>query len=197
MKRNIAALVLAAGNASRMGTAKQLLAIGSQTLLRRAIEAAMASSVGATFVVIGANAERMRDELRDLRVEVVENRRWSEGIGTSVSAGIDAIAQQQPTFGAAVVMTCDQPHVSAATIDALIAQHEAAAAPLVASRYSGTIGVPALFGRQYFDALRQLPAEKGAKELLLRHRNHVATVEFALGAIDLDTPADYERFRGV
>ena len=196
MKRNIAAVVLAAGASSRMGTAKQLLRLGSRTLLRRSVEEALASAARETVVVVGAEAERMRHELRDLPVVTVENTRWAEGIGSSVSAAADFIRRQQPEFDALVLMTCDQPHVSAATIDRLIAEHDVSAKSIAASGYAGTIGVPALFSRACFDALSQLPADRGAKDILLRHRTDVAEVEFEPGATDLDTPADYERFTG-
>ena len=193
MKRNIAAIILAAGPSSRMGAPKQLLRLGSRTLLRRSVEEALASTVSATFVVLGSDAEMMSNEVGDLPVVLVQNCRWPEGIGTSVSAGIARIENHQPPFDAAVLMTCDQPHVSAATIDRLIEGHQSSAKPLVASSYAGTLGVPALFARQYFEALLQLPGGNGAKEILLRHRDEVAAIEFEAGALDLDTPADYER----
>ena len=194
MKRNIAALVLAAGSSSRMGTPKQLLRVGSRTLLRRAVEEAVASAVRSTFVVLGPENERMRDELRDLPVSFVENARGAQGIGTSVSAGVAAIAKDRPAFDAVVLMTCDQPHVSSITIDRLIAEHEASATALVATAYAQTVGVPALFAQRYFSALVELPPENGAKQILLRHHADVAVVECEAAAVDLDTPADYERF---
>ena len=189
-------MVLAAGSSSRMGTPKQLLRVGSRTLLRRSVEEAIASSVSATFVVVGVEAERMRNELADLPVVFVENARFAQGIGTSICAGIGAIERETSAFDAVVLLTCDQPHVSVSLIDRLIAEHEARSAALVASSYAGTVGIPALFAREYFSALRELPSERGAKEILLRQRDRVVAVEFEAGAVDLDTPAEYEQFRG-
>ena len=194
MKRNIAAVVLAAGSSSRMGAPKQLLRVGSNTLLRRSVEQATASAARATYVVIGASAAHMRDELRQLPLEVVENTRFADGLGTSISAAVHAIESAPSPFDAVVLLTCDQPYVSAASIDALIAEHARSAAPLVASAYAGTLGVPALFARDYFAALRELPPNKGAKEILIRNRDAVVTVQFEPAAVDLDTPTDYERF---
>ena len=194
MKRNIAAVVLAAGSSRRMGTPKQLLRIGSGTLLRRSVEQAIASSVRATFAVIGVNAEQMRDELRQLPMRLVENARFAEGIGTSICAAIETIERETPPFDAVVLLTCDQPNVSAASIDRLIAEHARSGAQLVASAYAETLGVPALFAREYFGALRELPPDKGAKEILMRHRRQVVPVPFEPAAVDLDTPADYEKF---
>ena len=177
-----------------MGTPKQLLRVGSDTLLRRIVEQALASSARATFVVIGANAEQIRAELHQLPVVFVENSRFGEGIGTSISAAVQAIAGEPSAFDAVVLLTCDQPNVSAASIDQLISAHAASAAPLVASSYAGTLGVPALFAREYFGALRELPPNRGAKEILMCHRADVVAVSFEPAAVDLDTPGEYEQF---
>lgn len=136
----------------------------------------------------------MRVELSDLSVTIIENTGWAAGIGTSIATAARLIMQQQPEFTGVVLMTCDQPHVSAATIDRLIAAHEASAKPIAASAYAGTIGVPAVFSRAYFDELAQLRPDKGAKDILLRHPEDVAVVEFEPASVDLDRPADYERF---
>jgi xanthine/CO dehydrogenase XdhC/CoxF family maturation factor/CTP:molybdopterin cytidylyltransferase MocA len=196
LKRNIAAIVLAAGASSRMGAPKQLLHVGTSTLLRHSVEQALASDVRATFAVIGAEAETMRRELRDLPVTIVENTRWAEGLGTSVAAGVRCIVHQQPAFEAAVLMTCDQPHVTAATINTLVAECESSGKPMVAAAYGDTVGVPALFAHELFDRLLHLPPNCGAKTVLLQRPDDVAVVNFEAGAVDLDTPADYERFIG-
>jgi molybdenum cofactor cytidylyltransferase len=189
LKRNIAALILAAGSSSRMGEPKQMLRFGSSTLLRHIVEEALASDAASTLVVIGAEADAIRREV-DQRVAIVENARWSEGIGTSISAGVEAAND----FDAVVILTCDQPHVSAATINCLIAEHESGGKPMVACAYGNTLGVPALFARELFAKLRRLPADEGAKRLLFQDRECVGTIEFGEGAVDLDTAMDYARF---
>ena len=178
-----------------MGTPKQLLRVGSRTLLRRSVEEAVGSSVATTIVVVGAQPKQMREELADLPVLLVENTSYAEGIGTSIATGIAAVERASEAFDGVVLLTCDQPHVSAASIDKLIAEHQATGAPLIASAYADTIGIPALFAREYFSALRELPPDRGAKEILTRHRDRVIAVEFEAGAIDIDTPADYERLQ--
>ena len=188
MKRNIAAVVLAAGSSTRMGQPKQLLPLRASTLLRHVVEQTLASNISRTIVVLGAEADRLRDELGG--IETVENARWSEGIGTSISAGVAAAKD----CDAVVILVCDQPHLSAPLINRLIDEHRSSGKPIIASRYSNTLGVPAFFAREFFDELQQLPPNEGAKRLLNQHREAVAPVDFPEGAVDLDTPADYQRF---
>ncbi len=173
-----------------MGEPKQLLRVGASTLVRHTAEQAIAADVAKTIVVLGAEAEAVRAELRDLPVELIENARWSEGMGRSIAAGVESATD----CAAVVILTCDQPHVSAAIINRLIAEQEATGKPIVASAYGGTLGVPALFAREFFEALRQLAPNEGAKRLFVEHRKSVSSVDFAEGAVDLDTPPDYERF---
>ncbi len=186
----IAAVVLAAGSSSRMGEPKQLLRIGAQSLVRRIVEEAVASHVSKTIVVIGSEAGAVRAELSALPISLIENPRWSEGIGTSIAAGVEAANG----CDAVVILACDQPDVSAATINSLVAEHHRTQKPIIASAYSDTLGIPALFAREYFAALRELPPEEGAKRVILAHPASVAAVAFAAGAVDLDTRADYARF---
>lgn len=174
-----------------MGKPKQLLPVGDSTLLRRIVDEAIASDVASTVVVLGAAANALRRELERLPIALLENARWSEGIGTSIAAGVEAAQDAD----AVIILTCDQPHVSATTINRLIAEHDATGQPIVACAYSDTVGVPALFGRELFARLRQLAPDEGAKRLLGGYRDATATIDFAEGAVDLDTPDDYERFR--
>jgi molybdenum cofactor cytidylyltransferase len=62
--------------------------------------------------------------------------------------------------------------------------------PIAASAYSSSLGVPAIFERRFFAALQKLPDNEGAKSLILRHRDEVAPLDFAEGAIDIDRPVD-------
>lgn len=149
------------------------------------------------MVVIGAEAERMRGELAGLAVRVAVNPRWEEGLSSSVRAGLEAL--EAPSPGAAVVdavlfTTCDQPHVTAATLRAMIAAYAAARPPIVACAYAGAVGVPALFDRSLFAELLALSGDAGAKRVIERHSAAVARVPCPDAAFDIDTAADVLRF---
>jgi molybdenum cofactor cytidylyltransferase len=146
------------------------------------------------IVVLGAHAHQLQGELHGLDAIAVENPGWSDGIGSSVRCGIEAV-RRQPEVEAAVLMLCDQPLVTAQLLDTLVATHRRSGAPIVATEYAGTTGVPALFRRSLFDELVTLRPEAGAKQVIARHRAEVVGVPFPAAAIDLDTPEDFERAR--
>jgi len=186
----IALILLAAGGSTRMGRPKQLLLYKGQTLLRRAAEQAISAGCDPVIVVVGADAPRMRTELADLAVRIVENPNWQRGMGTSIRAGLGAI----PPLGAqAVVITlCDQPLIDSAALKRLMDLHRSTGRAPIAAQYAGTLGVPALFGPEYLPGLAGLPDDCGAKQLLLTHASQVLAVPMEPAATDIDTPMDYQ-----
>ncbi len=191
----IAIVVLAAGASRRMGVAKQLLQVRGRSLLRHAVDAALGSRCRPVVVVLGANAEAVQPEVAGLPVQVVQNPHWSEGLSTSIRAGIEALSSAANAPEAVVLTLCDQPFVDTDSIEALAAAYRATAHPIVASEYRGTLGVPALFARALFPELLGLDGDQGAKQVIQRHLSSVRPVPCPLGAVDLDTPQDYEAVR--
>ncbi len=186
--------ILAAGASTRMGSLKQLLALDGTPLLVRAVEAALASPAWPVVVVLGADAEKLRVTLARYPVIVTENPAWSEGMASSIRAGVTTLQQFSRSLDAAVIALCDQPAFSPATIAALVATQRATGSRIVAARYSGRNGAPALFLREHFPTLTSLTGEEGARELLNGPTSHVAAVDLPDLAFDLDTPGDVARY---
>ncbi len=177
-----------------MGSPKQLLRVAGTTLVRRSAEVALASRCAGVYVVVGAEAEAVRRELSELRLEVVENQRWERGLAGSIRVGIEAVRAAADGFDAAILAPVDQPGVQPALLDRLIQVFEDGEREIVASAYSDTVGAPALFSRRHFAELAALRGDRGAKSVLQAREAEVARVPFPEGAIDLDTPDDYQRF---
>jgi molybdenum cofactor cytidylyltransferase len=188
--RNIGAVILAAGGSGRFGRPKQLLTFQGETLVRRAVSAAAEAGCDPMIVVVGDLGDAIRRDLQSASVIVVENPEWQRGLGTSIRRGLQEIGD---SIAAVVLLTCDQPLVDKAIVAELIATYEKTRKPMVACRYAGTLGVPALFDRSCFADLIALPADSGAKALMTARPNDVAVVAFEEGAIDIDTPEDFER----
>ena len=202
----VAVVVLAAGASRRLGEAKQLVEVGGERLLERAVRVAVEAALGPVVVVLGAAAERVAGECDLRRAWVVVNSGWEEGMASSVRAGVELVAGM-PEIGGVVLMTCDMPEVMAGHLRALLgtsdlggsdAAHDGATTAtlrggtVVGSGYGGRLGVPAYFPREEFRALMALRGDAGARELLRGARH----VELAGGEVDVDTVEDLARARG-
>jgi molybdenum cofactor cytidylyltransferase len=213
----IAAVILAAGESSRLGQSKQLIEFRGKTLVRRMVDAASEAGCRPILVVVG-NSKQVphvrgsrspRGEARQHEMEVVDaisgelkttgatsvaNPNWKCGIGTSIRTGIQHLIDTAPGIEATVLLTCDQPFVDRAVIKGLITLRHETGKPIVAASYAGTLGVPALFDRGRLPELLRLDDSAGAKSIILSNRDQVAEFPFPEGKIDIDTAEDWERF---
>lgn len=174
-----------------MGSPKQTLQFQGQSLLKRAALAALGAGCSPVIVVTGANAEQSRDELDGLDVQEVLNTDWETGMASSIRAGVEALAGAR--VAAAVLMLCDQPHVTAHVISGLIASHRATRRPVIASTYGGSFGVPALFSSALFTELSRLEGANGAKQFIKSYAAEAHFQPFPGGEVDVDTPSDFSR----
>ncbi len=182
----IGAVVLAAGGSTRLGQPKQLLLYQGQSLVRHSATAALDAGCTPVVVVVGADGAKVATALRDLAVTIMPNENWQRGLGTSVRAGVARLHE----CDALILLVCDQPKVDAGLLRQLIARQHETGQPMIASRYAGTHGVPALFTRACYERLLALDDETGAKALLHAEPGEVAQVAFEAGVLDIDTPAD-------
>jgi molybdenum cofactor cytidylyltransferase len=191
----IGAVILAAGESSRLGQPKQLIRFRGKSLVRRMVYAARKARCSPTVVVIGDHHEEVERELKAQGAIIVENENWRLGIGTSIRAGMRRLIDKAPTLEAVILLVCDQPFVATRTIAQLITLREKTKRAIVASRYANTLGVPALFDRSCFQELLALDNAIGAKTVILSNRERVAEFPFPEGKIDIDTASDYKKLR--
>jgi molybdenum cofactor cytidylyltransferase len=186
-------IILAAGASTRMGTPKQLLKYGRQSLICHVVEIAIASVCHPVIVVLGAYAESIQPEIETLPIHTVENPDWNQGMSSSIHVGIEALNSLNPNAEAVVLMLCDQPFVCSQLINQLVEVHQTTLKPIVASEYAANLGVPALFHRTLFPQLMTLTGASGAKQLINKYAHDVVAIPFPEGLIDLDTPQDYQQ----
>jgi molybdenum cofactor cytidylyltransferase len=188
-------IILAAGASTRLGRSKQMLDIDGVTLLMRTASASLQAHAGRVVVVLGANDPVHRDTLQGTPVEIVNNKQWQKGMGSSLKAGLRHLISQDDSLEAVVITVCDQPLLTKETIKNLFNQHLVSNKPIVASRYSGQQGVPVLFEKRYFKTLLEISDAEGAKKIIQTYASDVDVVDFPGGEIDLDTPEDYDAFK--
>jgi molybdenum cofactor cytidylyltransferase len=190
---NIAIIILAAGKSSRLGSPKQLLDYKGKNLLRHAVDTALETECASVFVVLGANAELLRKELKDKPVSIVENTGWEEGMASSIRYALKEITGTILRPDSVIFMVCDQPYVSSSLLLDLMKKKNETGMPIIASSYDNKIGTPALFHRSFFPALMELKGDTGARKLIADNPDKVATVPFPKGITDIDTKEDYEK----
>lgn len=190
----VAAIVLAAGGSARMGQPKQLLPVDGQPMVRRVTAAACATNLKQVVVVVGAQADAVRQALVSLTVDVVVNESWAEGMSTSVQAGLSALA---PGIQAVLIILADQPGLTPELISTLVARYHATRAAIVAPFYQGQRGNPVLFDRSLFDELGAIRGDQGGRMLILHHERALERVEINDPSVllDVDTRQDYEKTR--
>lgn len=188
-----AALILAAGASTRMRQPKQLLPVDGQPLLLHTINIATQADLAVT-VVLGANHQEHQELIKDSAASMVINPGWRSGMGSSLKAGLSHLLAHRPGMDAVIMLVCDQPNITADHLQTLVQKHLAGKSPIVASWYANTAGVPALFDKTMFPELLQLDDSQGAQKILHKHAYVLSVIDFPGGAIDLDTPEDYENF---
>ena len=113
------------------------------------------------------------------------NRKWRQGLASSLVAGIDALPR---TARAALVLLADQAAVGPADLALLAAASRARPRTIVATRAGGVLGPPAVLPRSVFRAVRRLRGDAGARELLRDPARSVVAVELPHAAFDVDRP---------
>jgi molybdenum cofactor cytidylyltransferase len=182
-------VVLAAGTSSRFGEANKLLAsVDGEPVVRRAVDALLAAGLPTT-VVLGHEADRVREALAGLEVGFRPNDGYGAGQSTSVREGVHAAADAGAD--AVLVALGDMPEVSPATVRALVATHERTGRSALAAAHEGTRGNPVLFDRRHFDALTDRTGDVGGRAVLLGAGDGALVETGDPGVLhDVDEPAD-------
>ncbi|MCR6499573.1 molybdopterin-binding/glycosyltransferase family 2 protein [Shinella sp. CPCC 101442] len=185
---SVAALVLAAGRASRMnGSHKLLAAFDGQALVRRSVEAALAARPARVLVVTGHRADEIEAELAGLAVDIIRNPDHAQGMSTSLRAGVSALG---PGCDGVAVMLADMPHVTGADVRRLLEAFVASGGQVVVRAVSGgKRGNPVILPRSTFSAILQLEGDVGARHIVESVGLDVVDVEIGAAAhVDVDTP---------
>ncbi len=186
----IAAVVLAAGLARRMGRQKLLLQLQGKPVVRWAVER-VAPHAGEVVVVTGQDDVAIREALAGLAVRFAVNPTPQAGQGSSIAVGVAALP---PWTRAALIALGDQPRLPDAVVPALLAAFARSGRPIVAPVYRGTQGTPVLFASEVFAELRALTGDAGARAVVNARPERVERVSFDLAMPpDVDTPEDFTR----
>jgi len=187
----VAAALLAAGASTRFGQPKAFLELDGRPLVRRLADELVAVAAP-VVVVVPPRANPFARALDGSGARLVVNAFTARGMGSSLAAATRALRHEDSSVTALLVALADQPLADRELFARLI--EAAGDGGFSASDYGdGVIGPPAVLPAAVFDELAALDGERGARPILERERSRVATVPFAGGRLDVDTPGDYER----
>src|SRR2546422_185106 len=188
----ISAIVLAAGTSSRMGSPKPLLTLGGRPLLERVLETVRDAAVDDIVVVLGHEADRVRDGVSFDGAHAVVNPAYIEGMSTSLQAGIRAADPRSDGF---LIVLGDQPFVQSATINTLIERRNRSQAKILIPTYGGARGNPILLDRSLSEDVQSITGDQGCRAIFGHHTRGILEVPVDDPGIlvDLDTPEQITR----
>jgi molybdenum cofactor cytidylyltransferase len=182
-----------------MGLPKQLLPAGIQNLLDRSLTRALQSELHRVVLVLGFKAREMEQSLgsinrQDPKLRIIFNEKYTEGISTSLIAGLRALEQEYEHL---MFLLADMPYVTTPLINSLIHAYLDSGLPLGAILTRGKRAHPVIIRRRFFKELHSLEGDRGARDLFLNHPGEVCFVEpkEAFDDADIDTMDDYLEFK--
>ena len=190
-QRPIAAIILAAGESTRMGRPKQLLPWGGTTLLAWQVGQMREAGVDEVVVVLGHAAVEVRPAVPP-EARVVVNDAYKEGRASSLRCGAQAVSDDA---GAVLVLSVDQPRPASLSRRLIKRWREKKGAPIVSPRFPRRFGHPVLVDGSLLGELRAVDeATLGLRAVIDRHaaKAEALPVEDDRVDVDLNTPADYE-----
>ncbi|MEQ8508823.1 MAG: molybdopterin-binding/glycosyltransferase family 2 protein [Rhodospirillaceae bacterium] len=196
IRRNVAAVVLAAGQSRRMGSVNKLLEpVDGEPLIRRTVSSIVNSGAQSVIVVTGHEGDLVKAALSGLDVTFASNPDYADGLSTSLKVGLSRVP---PQCDGAVICLGDMPNLSTPHIDALIAAYRPEAGQaIVVPVHKGKRGNPVLWDKRFFEGISEVSGDVGARHLIGTYAELVTEVDFGDTAVltDLDTPEQWSKFR--
>lgn len=186
---------MAAGESSRMKGIKQMLPWKGSTLLVHTLKTLLSVQKEHLFMVLGANSEFIKTQsaLASQPVTLIENKAWQNGLGSSISCGIDYVLKQQQQFDGILICLADQPLLTSAYYIELLARFKSCNAPIVATKYPNKSGVPAVFSVEVARELIHLKEDYGARYLMSKYKDKMLVLDAGQQIVDIDTIETYNQ----
>ena len=190
----IVAVVLSAGESSRMGRPKALLPIDGQTFLERIVDALIHAKVHKVIVILGHNADEMKQRVEHLPIDILVNRDYGLGQLSSLQVAVRELEKTADCDGMLVHLV-DHPYIDPKLVEIMIARFYESGKLIVVPRHNGKRGHPVIFSRKLFAELLAAPMNEGAKAVVNAHRDDTLEVDTDDRGItvDIDTPELYRQ----
>jgi len=190
----IVAVVLSAGESSRMGRPKALLPIDGQTFIERIVAALKQAKVGKIIVILGHNARELQSKISHLPVEILINTDYKLGQLSSLQLAVRNLQPDLDCDGMLVHLV-DHPYLAPALVEEMIRLFYETKKRIIVPKFQGKRGHPVIFSNALFDEILSAPMEEGAKAVVNAHRAETLEIETEEEgiAVDIDTPELYQQ----
>jgi molybdenum cofactor cytidylyltransferase len=191
----ISAVVLAAGQSTRMGQQKMLLPWGDSTVIGKVVATLLDGGVSDILVVAGALQERLEEELEGYQINYITNRNYLNGeMLTSVQVGIRGLGIETE---AALLVLGDQPQIESRVVEAIIKCYQSTQHQIIVPSYEMKRGHPILIGRSLWNKLLELNTPNTLRDFVNSYHEMIdyLIVETPSVLQDLDTPNDYTQYK--
>lgn len=211
------AILLAAGEGSRMGGGKLLRTWKGTSLIGHAVSIlGMTSNISSLTIVLGYEAETVqqicikelakakenREWNHNLSISCIINLDWKKGMSTSLQAGISHLTRhvKRATAYGAMFLLADQPLLQAKTIDVLASayvksQYEDSPCLATVPLFQEKRGNPVILSDKLFPEIMRVQGDIGARNIIKKMGNMLleVPVEDSGVAYDVDTPDAYNQ----
>lgn len=189
----VSAIVLAAGQAKRMGELKQLLPWRGSTIVEQVVDSVVASGVAETIVVTGYRGGEVAQRLAGKPVKIKNNDNYKGGMSSSLICGLQALDKKSTGI---MIVLGDQPALEVDTLKHLIntfCRHSAIIVPV----YQKRRGNPVIFPFRYIEEMLALEGDRGARSVVDVHQDDVIEIEEKTDSVimDIDDMKDYRNLQ--
>lgn len=193
----IVAVILSAGESSRMGRPKALLPVDGMRFIEKIVTALKSTRVAKIIAVLGHDVDEMRRQIGDLPITTVVNPNYKQGQLSSLVAAINSIqsSKDSASVDGTLVHLVDHPYINPDLVNLMIDRFYETNKLIVVPRYRGRRGHPVIFSSALFAELLAAPLDQGAKTVVHAHRDETLEIDTEDEGviIDIDTPEEYRK----
>lgn len=194
LQRSVGAVILAAGQSSRMGQPKVLLPwTDGKPIIEHIVQQLILAKIEDIVVVTGFYADEVRAAVQKYDVKFAYNRAHKTGeMLSSLKTGLKAFPDN---IAASLVVLGDQPRIQPKVVYRVLKAYSEGLGNIIAPSYQMRRGHPILISRRYWQEILDLPADGAPRDVINAHPDAIHHVEVDTDSVlrDVDTPEDYRQ----
>lgn len=197
-KRNskkVAAIILAAGQSTRMGTPKQLLPFNGQPMIADICKKLVSLELHSIACITGSENNLIKKAISKFPIQAIYNADFKQGMNSSLVTGINSLSSQEDLEGILITLA-DQPTIPLAHYQLMAATFNQNTQSIISTSYGDSYGVPSIFPSSLFSELQELVVDKGAKSIIKKHLDKTKFIRCEEALNDIDSPEDYRKLIG-